>query len=160
MAKISNIPDTDSILRFAKKRHLSWELDEAGNPIEIKSCYHDLFKLRTDEEFIKKHGAPEKALSVNWVDFFTGDHEQRIAKAIADFLGTARTVNKKEAFAKLNVGEVKKICENHSAKIRIVHDAKTTSTIKSHSSITQLPQENSLLFDELCEIALKGIIKV
>jgi hypothetical protein len=156
MAKISNIPDSDNVLRFAKKKHLIWELDAEGKPVEIKGCYHDLFKLRNDEEFIKKHGGPEKSLSVNWLEFFKGDDAYNFKQAVADFLGSSRELKKTEAFAKLNVGEIKSICTSHSAKVRIIHDA-DNSTIKSHGSVNQLPQDNSFLFDDLCELAMKAI---
>ncbi len=156
MAKIVKIPDTDNVLRYAKKKHLIWQLDSSDNQEKIIGCFPDLFKLRDDPEFNKKNGGPEKALSVNWLEFFQCSAEKNIQKAVDDFC-SARTIKKHDAFAKLNVGAFKMMCNRHSAKVRIIHDAKRSS-VKSHSSITQLPQDNALLLDDLCEMAFKALM--
>ena len=146
MSKVSNIPDAHNILRHAKKKHLGWELDSNGKPLSIKTCYPDLFKLRQ----------LEKALSVNWIEFFDGTEQERIEKTIKDF-SSSYEVKKYDAFAKFNVGEFKKICIEHSAKVRVIHEA--TKSIKSHSSITQLPQDNALLLDDLCKVAYGALVR-
>jgi hypothetical protein len=154
MAKTTNIPDSDNVLRYAKNKHL-----KRDNNKQIYGCFHDLFKLRDDDDFIKIHGKSEKNLSVNWLEFFNGNNEQRLQKAIQDIC-SKRTVKKNDRFTKLNVGEFKNTCEEYSAKVRIIHDAKLTkSKVKSHSSITQLPQDNLLLLDDLCTLAFKSLIK-
>ncbi len=151
MAKTTNIPDTDNVLRYARKKHLFWDLDSQGKPVSILGCSPELFKL-TDKD--KNSG-----LSVNWVEFFEGNNEHRLKQTIQDFCSNYN-VEKHYRFTQLNVGEFKKTCEEHSAKTRIIHDAELTkSKIKSHSSITQLPQNNDLLFDDLCTLAFKSFIK-
>lgn len=157
MAKIKNISDSDNILRYARKKHLDWELDSKGNPVAIRRCFPDLFKLRDDSAFIRNHGRAESNLSVNWIEFFAGDAEGQLRQTVDDFC-SARTIKKHDAFAKLNTGEFKKVCLSHSAKVRVIHDAKK-SAVKSHSSITRLPQDNPLLFDDLCEMAFKSLLQ-
>lgn len=156
MAKVSNIPEADHILRHARQRHLKWELDSKGKPVAILRCFPDLFKLRNSPEFIRKHGEPEQALSVNWIEFFDGDSKDQLQQTVKDFRSVIK-IKKSEAFAKLNVGEFKGVCKKHSAKVRIIPDAKK-STIKSHSSITQLPQDNAMLFNDLCNLAFDSLI--
>ena len=139
MAKISKITDADNVLRYARKRHLLWNEETKT----IIGCDHELFKLRYGE----------KNLSVNWVEFFDGKPEEQIKKCIADF-AIGFSIKKRDMFAKLNVGKFKGICLSHNAKVRIIHDSKT----KSHTSITQLPQDNDLLFDDLCNLAFKNVL--
>ena len=155
MAKITNIPDTDNVLRYAKKTHLAWKPDDKGIPVVV-GCFPALFELRDNPEFNKQNNGPEKSLSVNWIEFFTGDEWQQLRQTVEDF-SSARTINRPDAFAKLSVREFKKVCRVHSAKVRIIHDAEK-SKIKSHSSINQLPQDNALLFDDLCEMAFNSLI--
>lgn len=159
MAKITNIPDTDNVLRYAKKTHLAWELDLNGNPVKVTGCFPDLFKLRDNPDFNKNHGGPEKYLSINWVEFFEGDEECRLQQTVNDFR-SSRKIKKSDAFAKLNAGEFKSVCMARAAKVRIIHDAKESLRNKSHGRITQLPQDDALLFDDLCEMALNALIPV
>ncbi len=156
MAKIENIPDADNVLRYAKKTHLAWDLSSEENPV-ITGCFPDLFKLRDNPEFNMKHSGPEKYLSVNWLEYFSGTEAEILQKTVADFC-SVRAIKKFDAFAKLNVGEFKKTCLSRAAKVRIIHDAKESSPIKSHSRITQLPQNNAQLLSDLCELAIQSII--
>ncbi|MSP43865.1 MAG: hypothetical protein EXR08_10985 [Alphaproteobacteria bacterium] len=142
-------------MRHAKNTHLFKKPDGCGNP-EIVGCVHDLVKLRDEAEFNKKHGGPEKYLSVNWLEFFEGKEEERLHQFAEDF-GSARKIKKSDTFVKLNVGTFKAICQMRSAKVRIIHDP-GGSTIKSHGSIRQLPQDDDLLFDDLCELAFTGLL--
>ncbi|MFH1158737.1 MAG: hypothetical protein V1721_07665 [Pseudomonadota bacterium] len=155
MAKVTNIPEADHVLRHAKKKHLEWGLDSEGKKA-ILGCFPDVFKLRDDTEFIRQHGKPEVSLSVNWIEFFSGDEEKQLQQAVKDFC-SIRPIKQCGAFAKLNVGKLKKVCQEHSAKVRVIHDAER-SAIKSHSSITQLPQNNAMLFIDLCELAFDSLI--
>jgi hypothetical protein len=156
MAKTVNIPDTDNIIRYAKKKHLSWKFDCKGNPVKIIGCFPDLFKLRNDPQFNKKNSGPEKYLSVNWIEFFPGDEAKQLRQAIDDFY-SVRTVGKNDTFVKLIVNDVKKVCRSHKAEVRILHEP--TRHIKSHGSIRRLPQDNDLLLDDLCEMAFKTLFQ-
>lgn len=155
MAKIANIPATDNILRYARKRHLFWNLDSNGNPEKITGCSPDLFRLRDNPEFNKNNLGPETYLSVNWIEFFSGDEAEQVRQTVIDFC-SVRTIGKNDAFVKLNVDAFKNVCRPHKAKVRILHEP--TKNIKSHGSIRRLPQDNALLLDDLCEMAFKALI--
>ncbi len=158
MAKITNIPDSDHVLRFARpKKHLL--CDGNGRVLGVE---HTLFKLRMDEEFIAKHGSPEKNLSVNYVEYFNGTDKEKLTQTVLDYCngsGASRKTLKKNYFSKLNVGTFKDICKQHGAKVRIIHDASPNARIKSHGSINQLPQDNSFLLEDLCTLAFQNIFR-
>lgn len=157
MAELIKIPDDHEVLRHAKKKHLMWDLDEQGKPIKISGCFPDLFKLRTDEEYIKLRGRPEPYISVNWIDYFNGNEDEKLTQTIEDFKAGYK-VGKYDAYTKMNVADLKNICFAHAAAIRVVHDKEQKSKSKSHSSIYQLPQDNDLLFDDLCSFAYDHLI--
>jgi hypothetical protein len=155
-AKISNIPDSDDVLRWIKKR-----LILRGHNEEFLGIDHEVFKLRSDPVFLEKHkGVPEKSLSINWINYFQGAEIQRIKSVIEDYTGglESKKISNNAYFSKINVGKLKSICLKHNAKVRVIHHQ--TKNIKSHGEITQLPQDNSLLFDDLCELAKKSVNKV
>lgn len=162
MAKIINIPDSDHVLRWARpKEHL---LREHGTK-KIIGCDHALFKLRTDDKFVAKHGGAEKSLSINHVEHFKGTAEEALKSTVLDYknglasLSPTVDLPKKSVFAKLNVGDLKSLSSNYGAKIRVVHDASPKACIKSHGSINQLPQDNTLLFEDLCKLAFKNLME-
>jgi hypothetical protein len=151
MTKQTNIPDSNHVLRCVKNKHLIKDHSNA-----VIGCYPDVFKLRTDADFIARTGNQEQSLSVNWVEHFKGNEEQKIAATIKDFM-SART-GKPPKFTKLNVGVFKGVCKSYSAQVRIVHDADKKSKIKSHSSIRKLPQDNYILFNDLCDLAYDSLL--
>lgn len=149
MAKVTNIPDCDNVLRHVRRKHLFWELDSHGNPLSIVGCSPEIFKLREKDE---------GDLSVNWIEFFEGNYEQRLKKTIKDFCSNY-SVKVSDRFTQFNVMEFKDICNEYSIKVRIIHDAELKkSKARSHSSITNLPQDNLLFFDDLCKLAFKLLI--
>lgn len=161
MAKVTNIPDTDHVLRWAQpKKHLLWNAETK----KFDGCDHALFKLRSDDKFVAKYGGIEKSLSVNHVEHFKGTDKERLKQTVEDYrdglksLTPSVTLSKNAPFSKLNVSELKEMCGKHGAKIRVVHDAKPTARIKSHGSITQLPQDNNLLLDDLCKLAFQNLM--
>lgn len=156
MAKVTNIPESDHVLRWAQpKKHLLRDHDG-----KVIGCDHALFKLRDDNKFIAKYGKPEKNLSVNYVEHFEGQPSDQLKSAVNDYCngcGASQTTLKKSYFSKLNVGELKSQCSAQDTKIRVIHDATKNSKIKSHGSINQMPQDNTLLFDDLCKLAFKNL---
>ncbi len=151
MTKQTTIPDSGHVLRCVKNKHL---IRDHRNT--VIGCYPDLFKLRTDADFIARTGSKEQSLSVNWVEHFKGSEEQQIAETINDFM-SART-GKPPRFTKLNVGAFKNVCKSYSAQVRVVHDADKKAKIKSHSSIRKLPQDNDILFNDLCDLAYDSLL--
>lgn len=155
MTKIISIPDSNHVLRWARpNKHLVRNHNNV-----VVACDHSLFMLRSDDAFIAKHGKPEKSLSVNWVEYFEGSDKEKLQKTVADYQKglVSGKLSKNDCFSQLNVGALKEICHTHKAKPRIVHDAKPKSKIKSHGSITQLPQDNSRLLEDLCVLAFETL---
>jgi hypothetical protein len=145
-----NIPDSDNVLRWAKNAHLVKNHDG-----KVIGCYHVLFTLRTDQEFIDRKGKKEDFLSVNWLEYFTGTQDEQLNAAVSEFKSKrGNKLPKNSYFTQLNVGELKELCLKHSAKVRVVHE----STKDSHSAIRQLPQDKTMLFDDLCTAASKSLI--
>jgi len=143
MGKVTDIPNEDNILRWIKNKHLERSVDGK----EVIGLFHGAFRLREGESY----------LSVNWIEFFDRNEKQKLSKTVDDFRNglNNRRLSPKSLFAKLNVETFKKTCLQHAAKVRILHEP---DKIKSHTAIRQLPQDNALLFDDICNLAFDFLI--
>ena len=141
MAKKINIPDNNNILRHIKPSYL--KRDHHGIVIGV---FPDFFRLREKE----------KAISVNWIEFFNGGINEQVKQAIADFK-KGYNLKKSSYFAKINVGDLKRICFSYKNKIKVIH--KPTKEIKSHSSVSQLSQDKEMLLYDISKLASDNIFR-
>ena len=132
-------------------RHVSSQRlrrDEDGN---ILGFLPQAFALRPGEE----------SLSVSWLEISDGDQNTRIKKIIWE-LRAAKGIGKTSAFGIGNVGNIKSICKNNSAIVKIVYAP--TKNIPSHSDIRHLPKDNlsllqALATDAFCELVRNADIE-
>ncbi|MBL4590264.1 MAG: hypothetical protein JKY11_09340 [Alphaproteobacteria bacterium] len=106
--------------------------DENDKPIGLLP---QAFEMRAERN--------EKALSVNWLEYYKDTHVQNVTKMVTDFR-TTRTVGLNSAFGIANVGELELACATmNQTSVRILYDSKATSKTKSsnasHATIIRLP---------------------
>lgn len=129
-----NLPDRDHVIRHVSPSKLI--KDEVGN---ILGFFPHAFALRPTEESIK-------SISVNWLEYFDGDHETRTKKSIQE-LRAAKNISKNSAFGIGNVGNIKEVCKNNGALVKIVY-APSDGNL-SHSVIRHFPKDNLTLLEAL-----------
>jgi len=115
------------VLRYASyKKQLR---DDDDNPIGLLPCAFDM-RPRDNGK-----------LSVNWIEYFTGDRNSMIDSAIADFR-TRMTTAKNGIFGFANVGNLLRACKNKNAKkVKVIHFPPRKSKANgSHATINELPE--------------------
>lgn len=136
-----SLPDTDHVMRHVPSSRL--RRDENDN---IMGFLPQAFELRPGE----------KSLSVNWLEFFDGDHNVRIKKAIHD-LRAAKNIGTKSAFGIGRVDNIKTTCGKSQATVKIVYAP--TKDNYSHSEIRRIPRDNLFLPEALATEAFVDLVR-
>jgi hypothetical protein len=139
-AKITNLPDEDHVMRYVPWGKLRRDGDD-----NVLGFLGEAFKLRPNEN----------SLSVNWLEKFDGDREERILASVRMFRRTI-TVGTKSAFGVGNVIKIKEVCRARGVTVRIVHEPKDDNP--SHSGIRRLPRDDAILLDALAADAFAELI--
>jgi hypothetical protein len=139
-ARIRNLPDDHHVMRYAPWGKLRRDEDD-----NVLGFLGEAFKLRPDED----------SLSVNWLEYFDGDHEAQIQASVKMFRRTI-TVGIKSAFGVGNVAKIKEVCRARGASVRIVYEP--TDDNPSHSGIRRLPRDDEILLDSLAADAFAELI--
>lgn len=134
------LPDEDHVMR-----HIPWSKLRKDENDNVLGLLPQAFGLRPNED----------ALSVNWLQFFDGDHSGRIKKSINE-LRSANNIGPKSAFGVASVGDIKAICAKSSAAVKVVYAP--THRILSHSEIQRLPRDDLLTLEALATDAFVEII--
>ena len=149
ISKWANLPNQDHVIRHVPYSKLRKDEDD-----NILGFLPEAFALKPIEE-------TKKSISVNWLEYFSGDHEVRTERAIQG-LRTTKSIGKKSAFAIGNVGNVKEVCKRNGAIIKIVYAP--TDDNPSHSAIRHLPKDDlsllqALATDAFCELVRNSAIE-
>ena len=99
--------------------------------------------------------ATEDSLSVNWLEYFPGDHQNQVTESIREFRRRL-SVKKKSAFGVANVRKVKDIFQGSGKAVRIVYAPSPDNC--SHASIQKLPRDEFALFEALASDAFVEIV--
>ncbi len=150
MSKQVFIIDEDHVMRHVPHKKLI--RDEDGNP--IGGFFPEAFKLRP----ATKLKPAEKNLSVNWLEYFNGNHEENIKRSIQKFRDTREIgKNSKCGYGTALVKIIKGVCDEHGAiKVRILLNESPNN--KSHSSISSLPKDNDALYEALAVVAFENCV--
>ena len=148
MSKIktgAKLPDQDHVIR-----HVPWARLRKDEDDNILGFLPQAFALRPIED----------SISVNWLEYFDGDHATRTKKAIQG-LRITKPIGGKSAFGIGNVGNIKEICKKNGALVRIVYAP--TNGNPPHSAIRHLPRDDlsllkALVTDAFCEFVLNADI--
>jgi hypothetical protein len=119
MKALSNLPDDDHVMRYVPWGRLRRDGDD-----NVLGFLPQGFQRRETEE----------SLSVNWIEYFSGDRHSQITASVRMFRQTI-TVGSKSAFGIGNVGKTKDVCRAHGAVVRIVLGARVltlTAEVRDH----------------------------
>lgn len=139
--KGKNLPDSDHVIRRVSSSKLRRDGD--GN---ILGFLPQAFALRLGE----------KSLSVNWLEIYESDHNANITKTVWE-LRAANDISKKSAFGIGNVGNIKNVCKDNGALVKIVYAPR--DNIPSHSDIRHLPQDDLSLLQDLATNAFCELVR-
>lgn len=117
-------------------RHVSWSrlLKDADN--NVLGFLPQAFDLRPTEP----------ALSVNWLEYFSGDRKSQISACVKQFRDS-RHVSPKSAFGVGNVGKIQRTCMELGAKVRIVYAPSKVNP--AHAELRNLPRDELALLEAL-----------
>ena len=90
----------------------------------------------------------ERDLSVCWMEYFKGDKYEQL-KQVAEH--AELKLNPRHGYGTIGVGTLMQACENHGAKVRIIHEP--TDGNPCHSSVHRYPRDNDELKALLANIA-------
>jgi hypothetical protein len=141
IGKGANLPDEDHVMRYVPWTKLRRDEDE-----NVIGFLPHAFELRPEEE----------SLSVNWLEYFNGDRENRIRDSVKIFRNT-RNVGKKSAFGIGNVGQIKATCGANGALVRIVYEPEPNN--QAHSAIRRLPRDDLGLLEALAADAFVELVR-
>lgn len=100
--------------------------------------------------------ATEESLSVNWLEYFTGDHQNQVTECVKEFRNGNFDVKKKSAFGVANVRKVKDIFQDSGKPVRIIYSPSPGNC--SHSAIQKLPRDEFALFEALAADAFTEMV--
>ena len=155
LKKNDSIPDDNHILRYISLNKL--RKDENDKVIGILG---EAFKLRNGESY----------LSANWLEYFTGSHDEQVTDAIKEFRKHF-DVRSKAGFAIGNVDDIKAVCaDKRNCKIHVVSYPTTKKSLdgkpyknKSHVAVKSLPADDIELLELLateawCHLVLNNTV--
>lgn len=141
LKKGKDLPNEHHVMRRVPWSKLRKDEDE-----NVIGFLPQAFELRPDEPY----------LSVNWLEYFDGDHEQRIKEAVNAFRKKF-TVGKKTVFGVAQVGKVKEICRANGTTVRLVY-APTTDH-PSHVAIKNFPRDDLALLEAMATDAFVDSVR-
>jgi hypothetical protein len=140
MKALSNLPDDDHVMRYVPWGRLRRDGDD-----NVLGFLPQGFQRRETEE----------SLSVNWIEYFSGDRHSQITASVRMFRQTI-TVGSKSAFGIGNVGKTKDVCRAHGAVVRIIYEP--TDDNPAHAGIRRLSREDFTLLEALAADAFVELI--
>jgi len=141
ISKGSNLPDQDHVMRYVPWARLRKDEDD-----RVIGFLWQAFELREGEV----------SLSVSWLEYFSGDRNQRITESVKAFRKT-RDVGAKSAYAVGNVRRIKEVCAVKGARVRVVYDPLKDNP--AHSEIRRLPLDDLGLLDALATQAFVDLVR-
>ena len=126
------LSDEHHVMRYAPWSKLLKDVD--GNAIGLLWA---AFEFRPDED----------NLSVSWLEYYPGNHSERIAKCVQGFREGSYKVTSKSAFGFANVKKLKEATAGTGKAIRIVFTPSASNP--AHTSIQKLPRDEFALFELL-----------
>jgi hypothetical protein len=126
-------------------RHVPWTRLRKDEDDNVLGLLPQVFQLRPDEP----------GLSVNWLEYYPGDHKARI-HAVVNNLRANLDIRPKSAFGIGNVSVLEKCCNGNGASVRIVYAP--TKGIPSHALIRDMSQDDLALLSLIAEDVFKEIV--
>lgn len=135
IGKGQKLPATDHIAR-----HVSWQRLRKDEDDNVLGVLPEAFQLRLGE----------LGMSVNWLEYYPGDHQARLAAVIGN-LRVNLDIRPKSAFAIANVGALENCCTQSGSSVKIVY--MPTNGIPCHALVRDMSHDDlgllALLADEV-----------
>lgn len=144
MTRITNIPDPDSLLRYASPNRTHQSDD--GTP---EWLLPQAFELRDSEDY----------LSLTWVEFFQGSQDEQIKAAIDEFRQSMR-IRPNGAFGMATAAAIKEAGGSVTPpqQLRILHEPVEDN--RAHASVHRYPRDNQHLREALAKQAFATVLHV
>ena len=116
------------------------------------------------QAFEMREWLSEKALSVNWLEYYEKDHQGNIVAMIKDFRearsALGQKVGLKSVFGIGNVGKLLSVCTDlqHTRVKVLFEDKKSKVHNKSHATIIRLPMNDDLVMQALAAEVFTEIV--
>jgi hypothetical protein len=140
ISKGANLPNDDHVMRY-----VPWTRLRKDENDQVVGFLPQAFALREGEE----------SLSFNWLEYFSGDRNQRVRESVQMFR-RVRAVGAKSAYGVGNVRQIKGVCEANGARVRVVYEPETANP--SHSGIRRLPRDDLSLLEALAAQAFVDLV--
>lgn len=126
-------------------RHVPWVRLRKDENDNVLGLLPQAFQLR----------AGEVGLSVNWLEYYSGDHKARI-QAVINNLRANLNIRPRSAFGIGNVGALDAYCNENGTPLRIVYAP--TEGIPSHALIKDLHQDDLAILSLIAENVFKELV--
>jgi hypothetical protein len=146
LKKNAAIPDDNHVIR-----HIPWNKLRKNENDAVVGILGEAFKMSEKENY----------LSANWLEYFSGSHDEQVISTIQE-IRNCLVVRPKSGFAIGKVDGIKTLCsEKRNRKIRIVYSPSTTKagyTNSTHVAVQSLPEEDMELFELLATEAWSHLV--
>lgn len=137
-----NLPDDHHAVRY-----VPWgKLEKDRHDMPTGRPLFSAFQLREDED----------GLSVTWLEYFRGDPEQRVVRAVQAIRASNLKPSSKSGFAIGVVQSIKSDCLGRKHKIRIVHAPVKDNF--AHSELRQFPRDDAELLEILARSSWSKVV--
>ena len=141
MNKGSKLPEDNHVVRHIPYKKLIKDEND-----KVIGFFAEAFKPRPSDN---------KDLSVNRIEYFVSDDHTSSVHLSVQHLRSQRNISKNSAFGIGNVGNIKKLCQEHGSPVRIVFIGDDGNP--SHSLIRDITPEDDSLLDILATNAFELI---
>ncbi len=148
MSKEGYLRIEDHVSRYAHPKKVI--RDENEEPVSL-----------TPQAFEMRVKLNEESLSVNWLEFFGGDHSSNIRETIQSFRKQwGGPLSDLSAFGIGNVGRLEDVCTEHQySKVKVLYnEKKNTKQNPSHATIIRLPINELVVMEALASEVFKEIV--
>ena len=142
LSKGQQLSDEHHVMRYVPSSRLRRDGDD-----NVVGFFAAAFELRPEDD----------ALSVNWVEYFSGDYPSQIELTVKSVRASKLKVGKNSAFGVAVVGSVKQLAQKSGKSIRVVFSPSDGNP--SHTSIQKLPREELVLFEALATEAFTELVR-
>ncbi len=133
IGKGQKLPATDHVAR-----HVPWQRLRKDEDDNVLGVLPEAFRLRSGE----------LGMSVNWLEYYPGDHQARLAGVIGN-LRVILDIRPKSAFAIGNVGALENCCKQSGSSVKIVYEP--TKGNPCHALVRDMNQDDLGLLDLLAD---------
>jgi len=142
------IPDEHHVARHVPKRL-------RGRQSGQDFVFPQAFSLR---EAINER-EQERFLSMSWLEFFNGSHEEKLRQTVQEMRGYPRDLKPKDALALLIVGKIKELGGQRGQRLRVLHEPELPGK-PAYSAIRGMKRDDTELLALIAADAVAEIVEI